>query len=120
MLYIFPQVPVEAERLTGNDLVLEQYLSPVAPGLAGFRLDAFSAIKPRITHSPSPIDVDIWQSSLTNLEDRHISPAVLYLQVSVVQVFRKGTTILLPFIDILESSFPWPCTLKQISKWVLK
>lgn len=79
------RVPIEAERLTDNDLVLEQYLSPMGPGLAGFRLDSFSAIKPRITHSPSPVDRDIWQSSLTCLEDRHISPAVLYIQVSAVQ-----------------------------------
>lgn len=87
------RIPVEAERLTDNDLVLEQYLSPMAPGLAGFRLDALSAIKPRITHSPSPKDVDIWQSSLTCLEDRHISPAVLYIQVSAVQESRNHVVV---------------------------
>ncbi|CAK9148774.1 unnamed protein product [Ilex paraguariensis] len=38
-------VPIEAEGLTDNDLVLEQYLSPASPMLAGFRLDGFSAIK---------------------------------------------------------------------------
>lgn len=100
------QVPVEAERLTNDDLVLEQFLSPVAPLIAGFRMDSLSAIKPRITHSPSPVDVDIWQPSLTCLEDRHISPAVLYLQVSAVQVLRNMTKIFLSYSCKLESIFP--------------
>ncbi|XP_022722019.1 probable phosphoinositide phosphatase SAC9 isoform X4 [Durio zibethinus] len=78
------KVPIEVERLMDNDLVLEQYLPPSSPLLAGFRLDAFNAIKPRITHSPSS-DVDIWDTSITFLEDRHISPAVLYIQVSALQ-----------------------------------
>lgn len=78
------KVPVEAERLVDNDLVLEQYLSPASPMLAGFRLDGFSAIKPRVTHSPSP-DVNMRDSSSILLEDRFISPAVLYIQVSVLQ-----------------------------------
>uniref|UniRef100_A0A2P2LRY0 Phosphoinositide phosphatase SAC9 n=1 Tax=Rhizophora mucronata TaxID=61149 RepID=A0A2P2LRY0_RHIMU len=79
------KVPIEAERLMGNDLVLEQYLPPASPLLAGFRLDAFSAIKPRVAHSPYS-DVDIWDTSSTFLEDRYISPAVLYIQVSALQV----------------------------------
>ncbi|KAJ6824952.1 putative phosphoinositide phosphatase SAC9 [Iris pallida] len=87
------RVPIEGERLTDNDLVLEQYPSPNITGLAGFRLDAFSVIKPRITHSPSSLDVDIWQSSLTHLEDRHISPALLYIQVSAVQEPRNYVTV---------------------------
>lgn len=68
-----------------SDLVLEQYLPPSSPLLAGFRLDAFSAIKPRLTHSPSS-DEDMWDTSITFLEDRHISPAVLYIQISALQV----------------------------------
>lgn len=87
------RVPVEAERLTNNDLVLEQFLSPTVPGLAGFRLDALNVIKPRITHSPSSLDVDLWESSLTCLEDRHILPAVLYIQVSAVQEPRNYVTV---------------------------
>lgn len=78
------KVPIEVERLFDNDLVLEQYLPPASPLLAGFRLDAFSAIKPRVSHSPYS-DIDIWDTSVTFLEDRHISPAVLYLQVSALQ-----------------------------------
>lgn len=78
------KVPIVAERLMDYDLVLEQYLPPSSPLLAGFRLDAFNAIKPRITHSPSS-DTDIWDTSETFLEDRHISPAVLYIQVSALQ-----------------------------------
>lgn len=81
----FSQVPVESERLIGNDLVLEQYLLPASPQLAGFRLDGFSAIRPRVTHSPSS-DVNLYDTSSTFLEDRHISPAVLYIHVSVFQV----------------------------------
>ena len=79
------QVPIEVERLFDNDLVLEQYLLPASPSLDGFRLDAFNAIKPRVSHS-SYSDTDIWDTSVTFLEDRHISPAVLYLQVSALQV----------------------------------
>lgn len=68
-----------------NDLVLEQYLSPASPLLAGFRLDAFSAIKPRVTHSPSS---DLHSTNFSSLlDDRYITPAVLYIQVSVIQVF---------------------------------
>ncbi|CAH2042891.1 unnamed protein product [Thlaspi arvense] len=78
------KVPVEAERLTDNDLVLEQYLSPASPLLAGFRLDGFSAIRPRATHSP-PSDVNLWDSSSTFLDNRQITPAVLYIQVSAFQ-----------------------------------
>lgn len=86
------KVPIEAERLIGNDLVLEQYLLPASPQLAGFRLDGFSAIRPRVTHSPSS-DVNIWDMSSTFLEDRYISPAVLYIQVSVLQEPHNMVTI---------------------------
>lgn len=68
------------------DLVLEQYLSLNVPLIAGFRLDAFNVIKPRITHSPPSSDSSIWGSSLTCLEDRHITPAVVHIQVSAYQV----------------------------------
>lgn len=86
------KVPLEAERPMNNDLILEQYLSPVSPKLAGFRLDAFSAIKPRLTHSPSS-KAHIWDMSATLLEDRHISPAVLYIQVSALQEPHGMVTI---------------------------
>lgn len=78
------KVPIEAERLIENDLVLEQYLLPASPMLAGFRLDAFSAIRPRVTHSPIS-DVKSWDPSALLLEDRHITPAVLYIQISALQ-----------------------------------
>lgn len=71
-----------------NDIVLEQYLSPASPLLAGFRLDAFGAIKPLVTHSPSS-NSRIWEMSATLLDDRHISPAVLYIQVSIIQVLTR-------------------------------
>ncbi|CAA6664753.1 unnamed protein product [Spirodela intermedia] len=87
------RVPIEAERLTGNDLVLEQYLPIGSPPLAGFRLDAFNIIKPRITHSPVYKDMGIWNSSLTCLEDRYIHPAVLHMQVSVVQDSRNWVIV---------------------------
>ncbi|XP_057957214.1 probable phosphoinositide phosphatase SAC9 [Malania oleifera] len=83
-------VPVEAERPIDNDLVLEQYLFPASPMLAGFRLDAFSAIKPRVTHSPS-LNVNISDTSITFLEGRHVSPAVLYIQVSAFQESQMVT-----------------------------
>ncbi|CAA7401353.1 unnamed protein product [Spirodela intermedia] len=87
------RVPIEAERLTGNDLVLEQYLPIGSPPLAGFRLDAFNIIKLRITHSPVYKDMGIWNSSLTCLEDRYIHPAVLHMQVSVVQDSRNWVIV---------------------------
>lgn len=84
------KVPIEAERLSDNDLSLEQYLSPASPLLAGFRLDAFTAIKPRVNHAPSS---DIHDMSVTFLEDRYISPAVLYIQVSFLQEPYSMVTI---------------------------
>ncbi|GMP55033.1 hypothetical protein CsSME_00019988 [Camellia sinensis var. sinensis] len=86
------KVPIEAERLMDNDLVLEQYLSPASPLLAGFRLDGFSAIRPRVTHSPSS-DVNMWNMPSSYLEDRHISPVVLYIQVSALQEPHNMVTI---------------------------
>jgi len=84
-----------------NDLVLEQYLSPVSPLLAGFRLDAFSAIKPRVTHSPFS---DVHSKSFPSLvDDRYITPAALYIQVSVLQVIT-GTILLLSLFSCLD---PW-------------
>lgn len=75
-----------------NDLVLEQYLPAASPLLAGFRLDAFSSIKPRVTHSPS-LKACMWDTSPTLLEDRYISPAVLYIQVSALQVLKTNCLI---------------------------
>ncbi|KAJ0092940.1 hypothetical protein Patl1_26812 [Pistacia atlantica] len=86
------KLPIEAERLMDNDLLLEQYLPPASPPLGGFRLDALTAIKPRVTHSPSS-DADIWDTSITFLEDRHIAPAVLYIQVFVLQEPNKMVTV---------------------------
>ncbi|XP_050236082.1 probable phosphoinositide phosphatase SAC9 isoform X2 [Mercurialis annua] len=86
------KVPIEVERLMDNDLVLEQFLPPASPMVAGFRLDAFTAIKPRVTHSPSS-NVDLWDASVTFLEDRHISPAVLYIQVLALQEPHSMVTI---------------------------
>ncbi|CAN6468275.1 unnamed protein product [Victoria cruziana] len=79
------KVPVEAERLADNDCILEQYLSPSAPGVAGFRIDALNVIRPRILHSPTPMDMDASDQPLTYIEDRHMTNAVLFIQVSVLQ-----------------------------------
>lgn len=85
------KVPFEAERLMDNDIVLEQYLSPTSPLPAGFRLDAFSAIKPRVTHSPFS---DAHNKNFPSLvDDRYITPAVLYIQVSVLQENHSLVTI---------------------------
>ncbi|XP_047334553.1 probable phosphoinositide phosphatase SAC9 isoform X2 [Impatiens glandulifera] len=81
------KVTVEAERLMENDLVLEQYLPPASQLVAGFRLDGFSAIKPRFTHSPSSDD------DMKFLEDRYISPPVLYIQVSALQEPHNMITV---------------------------
>ncbi|KAG2727625.1 hypothetical protein I3760_01G166000 [Carya illinoinensis] len=86
------KVPIETERLMDNDLVLEQYIPLASPLVVGFRLDAFTAIKPRVTHSPSS-DAHILDTSVTLLEDRLISPAVLYIQVSFLQEPYSMVTI---------------------------
>lgn len=83
------RIPVEAERLRDNDLVLEQYLLANSPGIAGFRLDSFSVIRPRVTHSPSSSELDMREFSLTRMEDRFINPAILYIQVTVVKESGK-------------------------------
>ncbi|KAG9455349.1 hypothetical protein H6P81_008253 [Aristolochia fimbriata] len=80
------KVMIEAERLTDYDHVLEQYISPGGPTLAGFRLDAFSAIKPWVAHSPPCMNTNnIWDASVPCIEDRNITPAVLFIQVSALQ-----------------------------------
>ncbi|PIN26034.1 hypothetical protein CDL12_01219 [Handroanthus impetiginosus] len=53
ILLVERAVQIQVERLIDNDLVLEQFLSPASPMLAGFRFDGFSAIKHRVNHSPS-------------------------------------------------------------------
>ncbi|CAL5013070.1 unnamed protein product [Urochloa decumbens] len=83
------RIPVEAERLRDNDLVLEQYPLPNSPGIAGFRLDFFSVIRPRVTHSPSSSELDTREFSLTRLEDRYVNQAILYMQVTIVKESGK-------------------------------
>ncbi|KAL8232512.1 hypothetical protein R6Q57_002290 [Mikania cordata] len=107
------KVPVETERLIANELVLEPYLSPASPMLAGFRLDGFSAIRPRVTHSPSSSSV-VW-------EDRFIYTAVLYLQVSILQ--DNGNMVVdaeyrLPEVKAgtpMYFDFPRPLTTRRVS-----
>ncbi|MFS7952579.1 hypothetical protein Hanom_Chr07g00608581 [Helianthus anomalus] len=106
------KVPIEAERLIADGLVLEQYLSPASPMLAGFRLDGFNAIRPRVTHSPS---------SLVVWEDKFISTAVLYLQVSVLQENGKMVVVSeyrLPEVragTAMYFDFPRPVTARRVS-----
>lgn len=83
------RIPVEAERLRDNDLVLEQYLLPNTPGIAGFRLDFFNVVRLRVTHSPSSSELDMKEFSLIPMEDRVINPAILYLQVTIVKESGK-------------------------------
>nr|CAB3498548.1 unnamed protein product [Digitaria exilis] len=84
-----PIIPVEAERLRDNDLVLEQYLLPNSPGIAGFRLDFFNVIRPRVTHSPSSSELDTREFSLTRLEDGYVNQAILCMQVTIVKESGK-------------------------------
>ncbi|KAJ3694465.1 hypothetical protein LUZ60_009945 [Juncus effusus] len=86
------RIPAVEERTRDNDLVVEQLLSPSAPIIAGFRVDFFNVVKPRVTHSPCP-DSDIWDSSLTRLEDRFINPPVLSIQVFALQEERTVKSI---------------------------
>ncbi|XP_040376150.1 probable phosphoinositide phosphatase SAC9 [Oryza brachyantha] len=83
------RIPVEAERLRDNDLVLEQYLLPNTPAIAGFRIDFFNVVRPRVTHSPSSLELDMKEFSLIRMEDRIVNPAVLYLQVTIVKESGK-------------------------------
>ncbi|EPS69230.1 hypothetical protein M569_05534, partial [Genlisea aurea] len=87
----FKVIPVEAERLIENDLVLEQYLSPVSPMAAGFRLDGFGAMKPRVCHSPLE-DTDIWNVNSV-MDERFVTPAVLYIKVSAYQEPNGAVTV---------------------------
>ncbi|RCV39734.1 hypothetical protein SETIT_8G246900v2 [Setaria italica] len=83
------RIPVEAERLRDNDLVLEHYLLPNSPGIAGFRLDFFSIIRPHVTHSPSSSELYMREFSLTRMEDRFVNQAILYMQVTIVKESGK-------------------------------
>ncbi|CAH1441274.1 unnamed protein product [Lactuca virosa] len=82
------KVPIESEKLIENDLVLEQNMSPSSPVAAGFRLDGFSAIKPRLKHSPSTLE-----AVPTVFEHRFISPPVLSIQVSTLKGLSEETVV---------------------------
>ncbi|KAG6476390.1 hypothetical protein ZIOFF_065630 [Zingiber officinale] len=83
------RIPIEGERLRDNDLVVEQFLSPISPAIAGFRIDAFNIIRPRVTHSP----MNTVDGYSTLIEDRYIVPTVLYIQAAVVQESRKAVVV---------------------------
>ncbi|OEL28911.1 putative phosphoinositide phosphatase SAC9 [Dichanthelium oligosanthes] len=107
------RIPVEAERLRDNDLVLEQYLLPNSPGIAGFRLDFFSVIRPRVIHSPSSSELDTREFSLTRMEDRFVNQAILYMQVTIVKgsisiqlsLFLIPIALSVPIICVHKTSF---------------
>lgn len=65
------------------------------PSIAGFCFDYFNVVRPRVTHSPA-VNGERCESYLTCLEDRAISPSVLYIQVFALQVngyaFRFSTS----------------------------
>lgn len=111
------KVPVEGERLIENELVLEQYMSPASPMLAGFRLDGFSAIKPRVTHSPSSHD---HHHLLAFWENRFISAHVLYIQVSALQENRNMVVVAeyrLPEVKggtLMYFDFPRPVNSRRV------
>ncbi|KAJ4765502.1 hypothetical protein LUZ62_075877 [Rhynchospora pubera] len=86
------RISVAEERKRDNDLILEQLLSPGGPSIAGFRFDYFNVVRPCVTHSPS-VNGDKCESNLTRLEDRAISPAVLYIQVFALQEPRNLVTV---------------------------
>ncbi|KAK9123358.1 hypothetical protein Sjap_012960 [Stephania japonica] len=94
------KVPIEVERLMSDDCVLEQYLLPTSPELAGFRLDAFSAIRPRVSHAPFSED-NIWENSLTWLEDRHVYSASLFIHVSALQMRTAMAYALLHTLPVI-------------------
>ncbi|KAI3511442.1 hypothetical protein L1887_18595 [Cichorium endivia] len=109
------KVPVESEKLIENDLVLD--ISPSSPTAAGFRLDGFIAIKPRLTHSPSKSE-----SLVTGFEHRFISPPVLNIQVltlkglseemMVIAEYRipevkGGTALYFDFPKVMSSRRVW-------------
>lgn len=80
---------------------------PNTPGIAGFRLDFFNVVRPRVTHSPSSSELDMKEFSLIPMEDRVINPAILYLQVTIVkvrssclcsQISLALMTIIVPFV----------------------
>jgi hypothetical protein len=87
------KVQIDAERPLDGDRVLEQYISPMAPLIAGFRLDALCAVKPNTNHSPiSPIG-SFMGRTLKTVEAALINPPILFIQVTALQesnVVRVG------------------------------
>lgn len=79
------KVQIEAERLLDSDRVLEQYVSPMSPSIAGFRLDALCAVKPSTNHSPiSPMGSFLGRM-LKTVETVLTNPPTLFIQVTALQ-----------------------------------
>jgi hypothetical protein len=117
LFHLFCQISVAEERRRDNDLVLEQLLSPGMPSVAGFRFDYFNVVRPRVSHSPS-INGEICESYLTRLEDRAISPAVLYIQVFALQVSAyalRFISLLHAWYQILIMNFPELCHCSEVT-----
>ncbi|KAH9305499.1 hypothetical protein KI387_009903, partial [Taxus chinensis] len=79
-------VQIEAERLCDGDRVLEQYISPMAPTIAGYRLDALCAVKPYKNHSPISSEKSYVGNFVNSLEAVPTNPPVLFIHVSALQV----------------------------------
>lgn len=64
-----------------------------------------------MTHSPSSSELDMREFSLTQMEDRYVNPAILYIQVTVVKVIghchsSKFTLVaMVGYFMLLEISF---------------
>lgn len=87
------KVQIDAERLMDGDRVLEQYVPPMGPLIAGFRLDALCAVKPITNHSPISPMGKFMGRTLKTVEAALISPPILFIQVTVHQesnVVRVG------------------------------
>lgn len=79
------KVQTEAERLCDGDRVLEQYISQMAPTIAGFRLDALSVVKPFKNHSPICSEKTYIGNFLNSVESVLTNPPVLFIHVSALQ-----------------------------------
>lgn len=82
------QVQTEMERATAGGRIVDQWVSPLTPTVAGFRFDAPAAIRLASKYTMSAFSErknrdEIFSSSI---DESFISPATLRIRVSVVHV----------------------------------
>lgn len=78
----------ETERALNGGRIVEQWVTPLTPSVAGFRFDAPAAIRYAAKYTVSAFNEarTAVEALACCLDESHISPATLRIRVTVLQV----------------------------------